>query len=129
VFHEYIDYASWRYSPPLPAAEEFVRRVMSGWRALGGEPDVAAQLSPLLSGCALWIREAVPRVFCVRPGDHTWRWPAAFLHVQLGRIRELGLAEPTWVEAVRQEFAAAEADPNTLMVTPMVLEIIAERVR
>jgi SAM-dependent methyltransferase len=129
VFHEYVDYASWRYAPPRPAAEEFVRRVMASWRASGGEPDVAALLPPLLAGCGFRIREAVPRVFCVRPRDHTWRWPAGFLHVHLGRLRELGRAEAAWVEAVRQEFAAAEADPDTLMVTPMVLEIIAERLR
>jgi hypothetical protein len=28
---------------------------------------------------------------------------------------------------VRQELAAAEADPATLMITPLVLQIIAEK--
>ena len=127
IFHEYIDYASWRYAPPRPLAEEFVRQVMASWRDSGGEPDIARALPPLLAEYGFVMREATPRVFCVRPRDHVWRWPAAFLSINLERLRELGRVDAAWLEAVREEFKAAEADPNTLMITPMVLEIIAER--
>lgn len=128
IFHEYIDYASWRFAPPRPLVEEFVRHVMDSWRASGGEPDVAPVLPPLLIEKGFNIREAVPRVFCVRPRDHIWRWPSAFLNVNLERLRELGHVDEAWVESVRQEFQAAEANPTSLMITPMLLEIIAERV-
>lgn len=127
IFHEYVDYASWRFAPPRPLVEEFVQRVMASWRASGGEPDVAPLLPPLLAEFGFRVREATPRVFCVRPGDLIWRWPAAFLNVNLERLRELGQAEPDWIVAVREEFQAAEAKPDTLMLTPMVLEIVAER--
>jgi len=127
IFHEYIDYASWRYAPPRPLAEDFVRQVMASWRDSGGEPDVALALPALLAEHGFAIREATPRVFAVRPRDHVWRWPAAFLNTNLERLRALGRVDATWVEAVRAECNAAEADPNTLMITPMVLEIIAER--
>jgi hypothetical protein len=39
----------------------------------------------------------------------------------------LGHVDGVWARSVRQEFQVAEADPDTLMITPMVLEIIAER--
>jgi hypothetical protein len=32
-----------------------------------------------------------------------------------------------WVDEVQQEFRAAEADPMSVMVTPLVLEVIAGR--
>jgi hypothetical protein len=46
---------------------------------------------------------------------------------ELARLVELGRVDPAWAQSVQQEFRAAEADPDTLMITPMVLEIIAER--
>jgi SAM-dependent methyltransferase len=127
VFHEYIHYAAWRLAPSRPLHEEFVRRVMASWRASGGEPDAAVALPRHLSANGLRVVEAVPRVFCVRPGEELWEWPASFVRVNLDRLQELGRADEGWVSAVRNEFQAAEDDPDSLMITPMVLELIAER--
>jgi ubiquinone/menaquinone biosynthesis C-methylase UbiE len=127
VFHEYIDYATWRMAPRRPAVEEFVQRVMASWRASGGEPDVALSLVQYLSDIGFTIRHAAPIIFCVRPQDYTWKWPAAFLESGLKRLLELQRVDAAWVESVRREFQAAEADPSTLMITPTVLEIIAQR--
>jgi hypothetical protein len=33
-----------------------------------------------------------------------------------------------WSDAVQREIAALSANPNALMITPMVMEIIAEKV-
>jgi SAM-dependent methyltransferase len=129
VFHEYADYGAWRLCPPLPALTEFVREVVASWRAAGGEPDIAPALVGHLAEAGLVVREAVPRAFCVRPTDHGWQWPASFLAVYPDRLVELGRADRTWADRVRREFRAAEADPRTLMVTPLVLEVIAERPR
>jgi hypothetical protein len=56
-----------------------------------------------------------------------WQWPASFLDVNLSRLLELGHVDQSWVTAVRREFATVESNPHTLMITPLVLEIIAER--
>jgi hypothetical protein len=44
-------------------------------------------------------------------------------------VRLLDLARVTadWCESVRREFREAEADPSTLLTTPLFLEIIARR--
>jgi SAM-dependent methyltransferase len=127
VFHEYADYASWRLVPPGPAHARFVREVMANWRAAGGEPDVAPAVVGHLADAGFVIREAVPRVFCIRPADPMWHWPASFVEVHIDRLLELGQADPEWAKSVRTEFRAATADPRSLMITPMVLEIIADR--
>lgn len=127
VFHEYVDYASWRYSPPLPLVEDYVRRVMESWRSAGGEPDIAMTLAPLLQQNGFVIREAVPRVFCVRPGESLWKWIATFVRVNSERLVRLGTCDAESMAALRAELDAAEADSSTLMLTPMVLEIVAER--
>jgi hypothetical protein len=127
IFHEYADYATWRVAPRSRLVEEFVQHVMESWRAADGEPDVALILPSLLSKCGFRLLSAVPRVFCVRPRDDMWRWPSAFLDVNVDRLLELGRVDAEWVAAVRREFAILESNPETLMFTPMLLEIIAER--
>ena len=127
IFHEYADYASWRLAPPGPAHSGFVREVMANWRAAGGEPDIAPALVGHLADAGFVIREAVPRVYCVRPRDYGWQWPASFVEVHLDRLRELGRVDAGWAQAVRDELRAAAADPRSVMVTPLVLELIAER--
>lgn len=127
IFHEYGDYQTWRFAPRRAPHEEFVQQVMRTWRASGGEPDVAPALLPLLARHGFRVREAVPRVFCVRPRDPMWRWPAAFVEIGIDRLVALGAADPAWAAAAKRDFAAAEADPETRMLTPLVLEIVAER--
>jgi hypothetical protein len=56
-----------------------------------------------------------------------WRWPAASIDINLNRLLELRRVDQTWVAAVRREFAAVESNPKSFMLTPMVLELIAER--
>lgn len=127
MFHEYVDYASWRFSPSLPRVEEYITLVMRNWRDAGGEPDVATSIPPLLMQHGFTIEHAEPRAFCVRPGDRLWTWISTFIGSNLGRLVELKVCDQAWAQAVRREFIAAEADPSTLMITPMVLEIIARR--
>jgi len=127
VFHEYADYAAWRMCPPLPAQAEFVKEVVASWRDAGGEPDIAPALVGHLAEAGLVVREAVPRAFCFRPADRGWQWPASFLEVYPDRLVELGRVDRAWADRVRRAFRAAAADPRTLMLTPLVLEIVARR--
>jgi SAM-dependent methyltransferase len=127
IFHDYVDYATWRMLPRRPALEEFVQQVMASWRASGGEPDIAPALLRHLGDSGFTIESAMPIIFCVRPQDFIWKWPAAFIDNGLKRLLELQQVDVAWTESVRREFQTAEADPNTWMLTPMVLEIIARR--
>lgn len=129
LFHEYIEYDSFRISTAGARMDEFVRQVEQGWRAAGGEPNVAPAVVALLQERGFTIRESNPRVFCVRPGDEMWQWPASFVKIHLKHQLELGAIEQDWANAVLHEFAAAERNPATLMITPMVLEIVAEKRR
>jgi SAM-dependent methyltransferase len=127
IFHEYIDYSTWRLAPRRPAMESFVAEVMASWRAAGGEPDVALQLPPILRDSGLRVIHSVPRVFTISPRDSMWQWPASFVEINLARLLKLGRVSGEWTESVRREFREASADECTLLTTPMVLEIIARR--
>lgn len=127
IFHDYVDYSTFQFVPRNPLMEEFVREVRASWEAGGGDPDVARRLPALLAARGFRLRTAEPRIMCARPGDYVWRWPATFVGINLDRLVELGRVDTAWADAVRASFAATEADPDALMITPLVLELVAER--
>jgi SAM-dependent methyltransferase len=127
IFHEYGAYETWRFLPARPVHEQFVEVVMRSWRASGGEPDIGAQLPVLLPQCGLRVRSIRPHVFAISPRDYMWQWPASFIASGTARMQELGSIDEAFARELRAEFARAEKDPATLMITPLVLEVIAER--
>ncbi len=127
IFHEYVHYATLRIRPDCPRFDDFVQRVMRDWRASGGDPDVAPAIVTLLQQRGFVLRDAIPRVFCARPGDGFWQWPASFVDINLKHQVATDPARAGWADSVRREFRAAERNPATLLITPMVLEIVAEK--
>src|SRR5439155_378437 len=72
-------------------------------------------------------RSLDPHIFCIRPNDYMWQWPATFIESYPSRLRELGRIDEEFEKSLRAELADAEKSPNSLMLTPLVLEIIAEK--
>jgi SAM-dependent methyltransferase len=129
VFHEYQSYATWSVIPRNHRIEEFVSEVMSSWRASGGEPDIVPTLLSLLLEAGFKLVELRPLIFAVQPSSFTWQWPAAFVAVNSQRLIDLGRVTQEWADSLRADFASLSGDPNAVMITPMVMEVIAEKVR
>ena len=129
IFHEYGHYETWHFLPRLTNQERFREHVIQTWRQSGGEPDGAAGLPALLSANGFAIRSATPHIFCVGPGDYMWQWPATFIEIYLLRLIEMARIDQKFADKVRADLASAEKNPNALMITPLVLEIIAEKIR
>lgn len=127
-FHEYGAYKSWSLAPRGKFLAEVVAEVEASWRATGGDPDVGMTLPSLLHEAGMKVRHMRPIVWILRPSDYGWRWPAVFLEVQIRRLGEMRHKDPSWAESVRREFEEAEKNPHAIIVTPLVLEIVAERV-
>jgi SAM-dependent methyltransferase len=129
IFHEYAHYETWRFLPPIPAQEKFREHVIATWRESGGEPDGGRNLPALLFENGFQIRSTRPLIFCVRPTNYMWQWPVTFIEVYLPRLIEMGRIDQTFAGKVRADLAAAEKHPNALMITPLVVEIVAEKAK
>jgi SAM-dependent methyltransferase len=127
IFHEYGHYETWHFFPRLPNQERFREHVIATWRESGGEPDGAVALATLLPTSGFSIRATRPHIFCVRPNDYMWQWPATFIEIYLPRLIEMGRVNQEFADQVRDDLAKAEKDLNAFMITPLVLEIIAEK--
>ena len=57
VFHEYLDYETWKLAPPAPNFEKFVDEVAQNWRGSGGEPDIARHLPSWLTEMGLKVAQ------------------------------------------------------------------------
>ena len=125
VIHEHIDYSTWRLAPRLPELEEYVQAVMDSWRADGGEPDIGLELPAWLHELGFEVKALNPIVDVVPPSNFVWQWPSAFVEVGMKRLVELGRMQQERASAILRAFRLREQDPNTLMITPAVLEIIA----
>jgi len=128
VIHEYMDWGTLNWTPRREVLSEFVDISIRDWRASGGEPDIADQLLPMLSKAGLRLREAKPIIHAVKPDNYVWRWPATFIQNHARDLAASGVVSTEWADRVITEFNAAEADPDTIMTTPLVMEIIAEKV-
>ena len=127
IFHEYGHYTTWRFFPRRAKLEEFRAHVISSWRESGGEPDIGLQLPTLLTRNGFTVCSVEPRIFCLRPTDHMWQWPSQFIHVHLDRLQELGKIGNAFAAEVRADLAAAEQKEPSFTLTPLVLEIVAEK--
>jgi SAM-dependent methyltransferase len=128
IFYEYGHYTTWKFLPRRESLEKFRSHVIASWREAGGEPDTGLQLPQWLQVSGLIARAAVPRIFCLQPSDYMWQWPAQFIQVHLSRLLALGKIDANFANQVRRDLAAAEKEENSFMLTPLVLEIVAEKV-
>ncbi len=127
VLHEYFDYSTWRVTPRSARIEQFVQAVMKSWRADGGEPDIALELSVWLGELRFEIKEMRPIVDIVPPTNFVWQWLRTFIHVNRQRLLKLGHLTAEQAEGISQALEEVEAGPHAFMVTPAVLEIIVVR--
>jgi len=127
VFHEYAHYWSFSLAPRGTALESLKTTIVRDWRASGGEPDVGRELPRLLHEAGFRLGRMAPLVYVVGPKDFMWQWPASFIRIHLRHLLEEGRAEKAWADSILEELAAAEADPSSYFITPLVIEIIARK--
>ena len=125
VSHEYFDYGQWRLAPGSADMDEFVRVVIDSWRGSGGEPNVGLEIPQWCAGLGFDVRETRPIMDVLTPQDAAWQWPRAFVESGLHRLTELGRFTPARAAEILAAFKQREAAPETMMVTPAVLETIA----
>jgi SAM-dependent methyltransferase len=128
IFHEYGHYETWRFVPPMETHEYFRDRVVAAWRESGGQPDAAQILPRLLGQNGFVVRSIRPHIFCVRPNEYIWQWPKTFIEVYLPQLVNEKRIDEELATRFRSDLARAESDPNTVSITPLVLEIVAEKI-
>jgi ubiquinone/menaquinone biosynthesis C-methylase UbiE len=127
IIQEYYDYGSWRLAPKSEVFEAYVAKIIARWRTSGGDSDIGIELPKLLPEAGLQIETVRPVVFTARMNDFAATWPNGFARGYLPVMRDagdIGAAESAEIEA---ELDRYQADPNALVITPGVLQIVATK--
>ena len=127
VFHEYVHYETYGLQPPTPGIDSFTQAAMKSFSARGGNANIAGTLLKELRQHDFEIMSIKPIARSARPHDPLWQWPAGFIRTYLPRLVELGQVDNAFAANVLAELARAEQDPQSIMLTPTVLEIIARK--
>ncbi len=127
VFHEYLEYRTYRVMPEVPEVREFVEHAIAGLRRCGGDANAATRVLASLDrhGLELVAQQAHP--VTARPDDPWWQWPAGFIRVFVPRQVELGLATREWGDRTLAALAAAERSPDSVIVAPLNMVLIARK--
>lgn len=127
IIQEYCDYASWRLAPKSDVFESYVAKIIARWCASGGEPDIGLALPTMLADAGLEIETVRPVVFAARMNDFIASWPNGFARGHLPVMREAGDISAAEATAITAELDSYERDPNALVITPGVLQIVARK--
>lgn len=125
VFYEYVQYQTWQFLPAEPLLEEFTERVIHDWKQASGETDVAPRVVSSLRKHGFQIQHAKPHVFAAKAGEPFFAWSTYYMRVNSQRSLAEGKITAEWADRFMNLVSAAERDPQKVMVTPMVLEIVA----
>ncbi len=125
ALQEYWDYSTWQFLPDPECMQAFVSETMRSWREAGGEPDIAKTLPGMLNRAGLEVRHVRPICFAMRPSDHDWQWPAAFTRSHVPKFAAAGSISPDTAQELLAHLERAEANPESILMSPVVLEIIA----
>jgi SAM-dependent methyltransferase len=127
VFHEYVHYETYGLQPPTPGIDSFTQAAMKSFSARGGNANIAGTLLKELRQHGFETMSIKPIARAARPHEPLWQWPAGFIRTYLPRLIELGQVDNAFAANVLAELARAEQDPQSIMLTPTVLEIIARK--
>lgn len=127
VFHEYMHYGTYGLHPHGDRVREFVQHAMASYAADGGDADVARRLPALLADAGMEVTSLRPIARVARPADPLWHWPAGFVRTYSRRPLELGRVDEPWVRALHDELDSATGRPDSMIVAPTLLEVVAVR--
>jgi len=128
IAQEYGHYETFGFYPPDPVQDRFIEAVQKSWRAFGGEPNIAKEL-PRLCANVGWSTECLtPHIFTTRSGELVWNWPMGWLKSDgIDRLVELGFLSAEDGTRFHEVANQRAADPNCILTTPMVIEVIARK--
>lgn len=127
LIQEYYDYASWRLAPYSPEFEAYVRKIIARWRASGGEPDIGLALPKLLPDAGFIVESVRPVVFTAHTNDFNARWPMDFARQYVPTLVETGDMAKSEAAALETVLDRYDADPDALVITPGLLQIVARK--
>ena len=118
----------WFWMIPLPDEwPDFIHSDKAFFASEGGDANVGGRLPAMYRRAGLDLVEVTPTIKIARPGDAAWSWMTTYFMGVMDRYA--GPAPFTKAKSARlkRQWAAAEAEPTSLMIAPTVLDVVGRR--
>lgn len=113
--------------PRSAGFEAAIRATRAYYQGAGGDPWVAARLPGPLRRAGFELAEVRPNVRAGNGDSPVFRWLDAFFPTFVRTYAEHGLMTEEEVERFDREWAALAGDPDALLFSPMIVDVIARR--
>ena len=127
VLQEYLD---WGASKLLPRSEAFdagIRACMENWDQAGGSINVAQTVVGLARKVGLSLDSFQVQARSGRPGDLVWQWLGEFYHSFWPTLVERGHLTEGEMTAFLASFRAAGRNPGSVILAPVMADIVLRR--
>ncbi len=123
---EDADFAARALYPPDPGFDFYHRMTMAGLRQAGGDPEAGRKLFHWARSIGVTNPE-VALVSIVRVEGEGKLLPLLTLDAYAQTLSREGLASPPEIASARQSMTQALSDPGTLLVGPLVFQLIGRK--
>jgi ubiquinone/menaquinone biosynthesis C-methylase UbiE len=127
MIQDYFDYESMTIAPKHPAFSKGIQAVAATFRQRGGNPDVIADLPPILERHGFRVDHLSMNDRIARSGSSLWAWPTTFFHNFIPTLVKLGALTDSDSRAFFDAWESASANPHAFMRIPPVFDLIAVR--
>lgn len=113
---------------PLPRDwENFIQADLAFFASQGGDANIGARLPELFDRAGLTTVEVTPTIKSGGPRSAVWRWLSAYFLGVLDRLAGLPPFDAAQARRLRKQWLAAAERPESLMVAPMVIDVVGRK--
>jgi len=127
VIHEYYHWRTHQINPSKPHVEKAIAMCFKSFEDAPGNIDVGKELPSLLSSMGMRISSTRSMSKLSSPQEIIWQWPRSFYNVYWPKIQQMGYLTETELKQARVELKEMEKEPETTLLCPLLIEIIAEK--
>jgi ubiquinone/menaquinone biosynthesis C-methylase UbiE len=128
VAHEYFDWSTYQVEPQKPALTKAIDAALKSFKDQPGEIDIGRELPAMLARNGFDVTTTRSLSKLARPHELTWQWPSVFLRTYVASLadNDSALSTDTMNDALR-ELEELESIPESMMLCPQVIEVIARK--
>lgn len=126
---EYVRWGTFRLVPDRPAVKRVIDAALESWRRMNSEIDIGPLLPAMFRSNGLDVAHVASIGKVTQPGQMAWQWVSTFLDIYSLKLIDMGLLTTTEREEFLKIWPQVERDPNSMVMAPTVMEVMAQRPR
>ena len=125
VIQEYVEWKTHSIEPFMPNITKAIQAAYKSFKEQPGDIDVGRYVPKMVSELGMQVTSTRPMAKIARPNDLVWQWPKSFYEVYFPKLVEMNYLTHAEVDTAFEDFAALEQNNETILVCPMLVEVIA----